>query len=89
MPVSTDLIALNFYFYVDLHMCFVGLFPLIKFPQTHSRTRADAKDKLICIASRRANISWAIRSSSGMMKFSDKIIFFSFETIWNHTILFL
>ena len=24
-------------------MCFVGLFPLIKFPQTHSRTRADAK----------------------------------------------
>ena len=45
-------------------MCFVGLFPLIKFPQTHSRTRADAKAKLSCIASRRANISWAIRSSS-------------------------
>ena len=45
-------------------MCFVGLFPLIKFPQTYSRTRADAKAKLSCIASRRANISWAIRSSS-------------------------
>ena len=45
-------------------MCFVGLFPLIKFPQTHSRTRDDAKAKLSCIASRRANISWAIRSSS-------------------------